>query len=467
MTENRSEAPNNKSRMPDTSTRAILKTAAPILFGLLLEQLIGMTDAIFLGRVGEIELGAAAIGSVVFLFFISQGLGYSIGAQSLMARANGRLDREAFGLVFRQAGIFMTGLGVLIALVLVLGADLMMGFIAKSPQVAHAAADYVFWRGIGMPFAFAAVLLRAFFIAILQTRILTWSSAVMVATNCILNGILIFGVGPVPALGIAGAAIASALSELACVLFLGAKIVRSGYLKKYRLLGTMRPAPAVQRRLFSLGRWLMLQEAVSFGVWIYFFGAVEHVSERALAISNVVRQLGSIVFLFVHAFGTTCGSIAANLYGRGRTDLINGLAKRGLALSFAAMTPVLLIFAVFPEWVLGWFTNIEAVVEASVPAFYVMLASYFVSTPPFFYFFMIGALGYARPSFVTCIVSSVIYAGYVGFITAVTTNVAVIWTSDTVYGMCLGIGTWFIWRHTEWSRKRGALTLHPQGEAER
>ena len=78
-----------------------------------------------------------------------------------------------------------------------------------------------------------------------------------------------------------------------------------------------------------------------------------------------------------------------------------------------------------------------------------------------------GALGYARPSFVTCIVSSVIYAGYVGFITAVTTNVALIWTSDTVYGMCLGIGTWFIWRHTEWSRKRGALTLHPQGEAER
>ena len=42
MTENLSEAPNNKSRMPDTSTRAILKTAAPILFGLLLEQLIGM-----------------------------------------------------------------------------------------------------------------------------------------------------------------------------------------------------------------------------------------------------------------------------------------------------------------------------------------------------------------------------------------------------------------------------------------
>ena len=287
---------------PDIGSAAILKTAAPILFGLLLEQLIGMTDAIFLGRVGEIELGAAAIGSVVFFFFIAQGLGYSIGAQSLMARANGSRDFETFGTIFRQAGLFMLGLGLAIALILVAGADAMMGIIAKSPQVGAAAADYVFWRGVGMPFAFAAVLLRAFFIAILETRILTWSSAVMVGTNCVLNGILIFGWGPIPALGIAGAAIASALSELACLLFLGAKLIRDGHLQSHRLLGEWRWEPAVQARLFSLGRWLMLQEAVSFGVWIYFFGAVEHVSERALAISNVVRQLGSIVFLFVNAF---------------------------------------------------------------------------------------------------------------------------------------------------------------------
>lgn len=69
MTEILSEAQNNKSRMPDTSTRAILKTAAPILFGLLLEQLIGMTDAIFLGRVGEIE--SAPLRSGASFFFSS------------------------------------------------------------------------------------------------------------------------------------------------------------------------------------------------------------------------------------------------------------------------------------------------------------------------------------------------------------------------------------------------------------
>ena len=59
------------------------------MIGLLLEQLIGMTDAIFLGRYGEVELGAAALGSVVFFLYISVAFGYGVGAQALMARANG------------------------------------------------------------------------------------------------------------------------------------------------------------------------------------------------------------------------------------------------------------------------------------------------------------------------------------------------------------------------------------------
>lgn len=452
--------------LTDTSSRAILKNAAPILFGLLLEQLIGMTDAVFLGRVGEVELGAAALGSVVFFFFIAQALGYAIGAQSLMGRANGSRDYAAFGRVFRQAGLFLFSLGLAVAVLLVLSADAIMSHIADSEAVSKAAADYLFWRGVGMPAAFFCVLLRTFFIAILETRILVWSSVVMVATNCVLNWLLIFGWGPIPPMGTAGAAIASALSEVACAIFLAGKIVRDGEIEKHSLAGSLAFDRDMQLKLFNLGRWLMLQESVSIGAWIYFFGAVEHVSERALAISNVVRQLGSLLFLFVHAFGTTCGSIAANLYGAGRSDLINAVVKRGLCLSFATMMPVVILFGLFPQWVLGWFTNLPEVIDASEPAFYVMLASYIVTTPPFFYYFVIGALGFARPSFITCIASSVVYVAYVAFITAATTSVALIWTSDTVYGFCLGLGTWYIWRHVEWSpaRGEGRRILKPEGE---
>ena len=255
--------------LTDTSSRAILKNAAPILFGLLLEQLIGMTDAVFLGRVGEVELGAAALGSVVFFFFIAQALGYAIGAQSLMGRANGSRDYAAFGRVFRQAGLFLFSLGLAVAVLLVLSADAIMSHIADSEAVSKAAADYLFWRGVGMPAAFFCVLLRTFFIAILETRILVWSSLVMVATNCVLNWLLIFGWGPIPPMGTAGAAIASALSEVACAIFLAGKIVRDGEIEKHSLAGSLAFDRDMQLKLFNLGRWLMLQESVSIGAHLF------------------------------------------------------------------------------------------------------------------------------------------------------------------------------------------------------
>ncbi|MCI5507472.1 MAG: MATE family efflux transporter, partial [Bacteroidales bacterium] len=63
--------------------------AYPILLSTLMEQLIGMTDTAFLGRVGEIELGASALGGIFYVTVFMLGLGFSIGAQILMARRNG------------------------------------------------------------------------------------------------------------------------------------------------------------------------------------------------------------------------------------------------------------------------------------------------------------------------------------------------------------------------------------------
>ncbi len=449
-----------------SDTRTILKTAAPIMIGLLLEQLIGMTDAIFLGRYGEVELGAAALGSVVFFLYISVAFGYGVGAQALMARANGARRTAEVGRIFRQSAGFLFALGSLLALASLPFAHRVMDAMIQSGEVARAAGDYVFWRLFGLPAAFLCVGMRAFYTGILRTRVLTWSSVVMVAANCTLNGLLIFGAGPIPALGISGAAIASAASEIAALLYLVLAAVRSGAAERYSLFRGLEWDGTLQRELFRLGAWLMVQEMIAFGTWLFFFAAVEHVSDRALAISNVVRQLGSLIFLFVHAFGTTCGSISSNLYGAKDFGSINGVVMRGLGLSYAAMIPIAAVFACIPETVLGWFTDIDAVILEARPAYYVMLASYLLTVAPFFLYFVIGALGFARPSFWITTASSAVYALYVAWITSVTTSVALIWTSDTVFGAGLGIGAWLVWRRAAWQTSIPAeKRLYPQGEA--
>ena len=87
------------------SHREIFKIAFPILVSLLMEQMIGMTDTAFLGRVGEVELGASAIAGIYYLSLFMVGFGFSVGAQILMARRNGEGHFEEVGGIQELSGL--------------------------------------------------------------------------------------------------------------------------------------------------------------------------------------------------------------------------------------------------------------------------------------------------------------------------------------------------------------------------
>ena len=72
-----------------------------------MEHMIGLTDTAYLGRVGEVELGASALAGVYYLVIYMLGFGFSVGAQVLMARRNGEGEYERIGEVFTQGGLFL------------------------------------------------------------------------------------------------------------------------------------------------------------------------------------------------------------------------------------------------------------------------------------------------------------------------------------------------------------------------
>ena len=76
-----------------------------------MEQLINITDAVFLGHVGEVELGASAIAGIYYLAVYMLGFGFSIGLQVMIARRNGEQNYKATGKTFFQGLFFLSGLG--------------------------------------------------------------------------------------------------------------------------------------------------------------------------------------------------------------------------------------------------------------------------------------------------------------------------------------------------------------------
>jgi len=79
------------------SNKEIWLITYPILISLVMEQLIGMTDTAFLGRVGEVELGASALAGVYYMIIYMIAFGFSIGAQILIGRRNGEGEYKEIG----------------------------------------------------------------------------------------------------------------------------------------------------------------------------------------------------------------------------------------------------------------------------------------------------------------------------------------------------------------------------------
>ena len=77
-----------------------------------MEQLINITDAVFLGHVGEVELGASALAGIYYLVTYMLGFGFSIGLQVMIACRNGEQNYAETGRTFFQGLFFLSGLAL-------------------------------------------------------------------------------------------------------------------------------------------------------------------------------------------------------------------------------------------------------------------------------------------------------------------------------------------------------------------
>lgn len=127
-----------------TNSQTIFKLAAPMLLSLILEQIIGLTDIIFLGRVSEVSVGAAAIGGIGFYLLTMIAFGYSIASQSMMGEANGAKRYGDLGRIFQQSGIFMLLFSAMILALTPIFMEPIFVALVQSPDVREEAQAYFF-----------------------------------------------------------------------------------------------------------------------------------------------------------------------------------------------------------------------------------------------------------------------------------------------------------------------------------
>ena len=436
------------------SYRNIWKVAYPILISLVMEQMIGLTDTAFLGRVGEVELGASAIAIVYYMVLFMIGFGFSIGAQIIIGRRNGEGRFKDTGKVFWNGLYFVLGLSGIIILLSELFTPWMMKFMVSSTAIYDAALSYVRWRLPGMVFAFCTAMFRAFYVGTTQTKTLTLNSIVMVLSNVVFNYILIFGKFGIPALGITGAAIGSSLAELVSLIFFIIYTRVGCDRRKYGLDKAARFEKDELKSMMPVCTWTMIQHTISISTWLIFFLYIEHLGERALAISNITRSVSSLIWVVLQAFSSTCSTLVSNIIGEGHQDKVPSLIKRILKLSYGNVSVMIILFCLFPETIARIYTDIPDLITASVPAMVVMCSSYFLAVGGQVFFLAVSGTGSTKTAFRLELIALAIYMIYCTVIIGIMRlDVAICWTAEHVYSGALLICSWWYIRSGRWKNR--------------
>lgn len=435
--------------------RGIWQVAYPILISLFMEQMIGMTDTAFLGRVGEVELGASAIAGVYYMVIFVVGFGFSLGSQIIIGRRNGEGKYREAGKIFWHGLYFLLVFAaVMIALSEALSPWLMSRMVS-SENILDAALTYVRWRILGLFFAYTTAMFRAFYIGTMQTTTLTLNSIVMVLSNVVFNWILIFGKFGIPALGIAGAAIGSTLAELVSLVFF---LVYTATKTDTRKFGLDRPARFEWKELkgmLTVSVWTMVENFLSVSTWFIFFLFVEHLGERSLAVSNIVRNISGLIWVILMAFSSTCSTLVSNMIGSGDQDRVPGLIVRVMKMGYAIITSVIILFAIFPKTVIRIFTDMPDIIDATVPAMIVMVSSYLINVAANICFNASIGTGNTRTVFVLEAIALAVYLGYCTLVcTVLKADIAICWTAEHIYALAMLILCGMYLRSGRWKGKR-------------
>lgn len=406
----------------------------PVMMSILMEQLINITDAVFLGHVGEVELGASAIAGIYYLAVYMLGFGFSIGLQVMVARRNGERNYKATGKTFFQGLFFLSGLAILLCLLIHVVSPMILKRLIHSMEIYQAVVEYLDWRSFGLLFSFPFLAIRSFFVGITKTKALSWAAVVAVAINIPLNYFLIFTLG----LGISGAAIASSLAEMVSLIVLCIYVWVKIDKGEYGLVSTY--DGKLLMKVLNLSIWSMLHAFISVAPWFLFFVAIEHLGKSELAISNITRSVSAIFFVIANSFALTTGSLVSNAIGSGAKNELFSICCRVLKLGYAIGFPLVFIALCCNHWIVGFYTNNESLIQLAFAPFTVMLLNYTFALPGYVYLNAVGGTGKTKMTFLFQVTTTVVYLAYLYWLSFCTQlPLAVYLTAEYLFVILLAI----------------------------
>lgn len=423
----------------------VLKTGIPLMVSLLINSLYNFVDSIFVSRISEDALTALSLSAPVQILMSAMGLGIAVGLNAVISKALGESDREKVGKTASAALVLAFLAWVLVAFLEVSVMKPYFGWQSNGDEtiIGHG-IPYLRICMLGSLGMMGQWVFDRFVMASGKASLFLFTLSAASITNLVLDPILIFGYWGFPAMGTAGAALATVIGQwTGC--FAGYFINRR-WNKEIPIRFTVKVDKGCIAAILKVGIPSTLVQAISSVLAVYVNSVLMAITPTAVAVYGACTKIQGLVTVGAHGMGCGLIPIVAYNYGAKEPKRIYQSCRWAIAYAVLLYGIFFVIMEIFPERVLLWFDASEEMLAIGVTALRIMAVSFFLSNICMTYASAFQGLGMGVQSMLLTLSRQVVLPMVFIAILSRTGNLPLIWFSFVLAeAVVIPVGVFF-WR---------------------
>ena len=337
-------------------SKLIRTIAIPAVVGTFFQTLYNIVDVKFAGMISPYALTGLSKVFPVYFVIIALSAGLSIGATALVSNYLGKKDFNKASLLFSQS-ILVAILGaIFVAIFGVYSAPFILNFLNTDPQTFKYAVDYINVIFIGSVIFFLLVVSNVALTSRGDTK--SYRNVLIFGffLNIILNPLFIYGLGPIPAMGVSGIAIATLCSEFVGLIYILSKVLKTE-IRDFVSLGCFIPKKDMIIEIFKQAMPTSISMvSVGFGIFILFY-FVSLYSDVAAGGYGAGVRFEQLFLLPIIGLNTSTLALVGQNYGALKFDRIKEIYDKTIVIGITAMIIGGTIIYLLSGVVMSFFTD--------------------------------------------------------------------------------------------------------------
>jgi len=320
------------------------------------QTLYNLTDTFFLGKLGKAELSAPTIAFPIIFFLILFGIGFSMAGTTLIAQARGKGSDEQVNFYLGQSTSVLMISSCIIGVLGILLAKPLLLLLQTPEELIVFTSEYMIIIFSGLPFMFGFLILQSSMQGIGKTMVPLVLQLFTVGLNIALDPLMIFGIGPFPAMGVQGAAAATVATRAAGSFFAFMLLFQGRY--GLRLTWrNMKPDKKAVRLILRIGLPSSFGQAVAALGFTVLQGVVNSFGTAVIAAFGVGNRLISLFSMPAMGISRASTTIVGQNLGAGDIEGAKETFRLSLAVIQAYLLPTMLLMFFFGNQFVRFFVD--------------------------------------------------------------------------------------------------------------